>query len=49
VQTFVALSLDGDHVFDPQDAFFVPLAGFEGVERPGPNFAVYKHAGAAVR
>jgi 4-amino-4-deoxy-L-arabinose transferase-like glycosyltransferase len=49
VQTFVALSLDGDHVFDPQDAFFVPLAGFEGVERPGPNFAVYKRAGAAVR
>jgi hypothetical protein len=29
-------------VYDLQDAFFLPLAGFAGVERPGPNFEIYR-------
>jgi hypothetical protein len=29
-------------VYDPIDAFFVPLAGFAGVERPGPKITVYR-------
>jgi hypothetical protein len=28
-------------VYDWEDAFFVPLAGFEAVERPGPNVTIY--------
>jgi hypothetical protein len=34
-------------VYDMQDAFFVPIAGFDKVRRPGPNFSVYKHRDAA--
>jgi hypothetical protein len=44
-----ALSLTTVHRYDPQDAFIVPFAGFENVRRPGPNFSVYKRAGAAMR
>lgn len=29
-------------VYDPIDAFFVPMAGFAGVERPGPKIAIYR-------
>lgn len=29
------------HVYDQQDAFFLPLDGFTGVLRPGPNFSMY--------
>ena len=28
-------------VYDPHDAFFVPVAGFEGVEAPGPRITIY--------
>jgi hypothetical protein len=28
-------------LFDQQDSFYVPFAGLEGVERPGPNFELY--------
>ena len=49
VQNFGALSRSRDHVFDQQDAFYVPYAGFTGVERPGPNFALYKRVGAPER
>ncbi len=28
-------------VYDRQDEFYVPFAGFEGTSRPGPNLAVY--------
>jgi hypothetical protein len=28
-------------VYDADDAFYVPLSGFEAVERPGPNLDVY--------
>ena len=28
-------------VYDWQDQFFLPLTGFSGIVRPGPNLAVY--------
>jgi len=28
-------------VYDPHDAFFVPVAGFEGVSVPGPRITIY--------
>jgi hypothetical protein len=36
---------DPRHVYDRQDEFFVPLAGFRGVERPGPNLRIYVRRG----
>ena len=36
------------NLYDRQDAFFVPIAGFTKITRPGPNFYVYKHADAAI-
>jgi hypothetical protein len=33
---------DGPTVYDRQDAFFVPYAGFSDTTHPGPNFAVYR-------
>jgi 4-amino-4-deoxy-L-arabinose transferase-like glycosyltransferase len=32
----------GDGVYDRQDAFFAPIAGFTGVARPGPTVLIYK-------
>jgi 4-amino-4-deoxy-L-arabinose transferase-like glycosyltransferase len=46
---FTALSLKAEHVYDQQDAFFVPFAGFKGVTRPGPNFSLYKRSTASYR
>lgn len=42
VQVFRAVDLGVSRVYDQQDAFFLPLAGFEGIGRPGPNIAVYR-------
>ena len=36
-----ATSDSGDAVFDRHDAFFLPISGFDGVERPGPNVQIY--------
>jgi 4-amino-4-deoxy-L-arabinose transferase-like glycosyltransferase len=44
VERFTAFSTGPRRVYDRQDAFFVPFAGFSGVERPGPNFTLYKRA-----
>ena len=33
---------DGWAVYDLADAFFLPVAGFRGVERPGPNILIYR-------
>ena len=45
-QQFDALSLKDDALlYDRQDAFFTPFAGFNQVKRPGPNFLLYKRAG----
>lgn len=30
------------NVYDVQDAFFLPFAGFEKVRRPGPNILIYR-------
>jgi hypothetical protein len=35
----------GRSVYDLADAFFLPLAGFSGVERPGPNVLIYRRSG----
>ena len=44
---FKAVDLDsGWRLYDMQDAFYAPFAGFDGVTRPGPNFTLYKRAGA---
>lgn len=46
VKFFPAFSRHDDHVYDQQDAFFAPYAGFSGVERPGPNYSLYKRISA---
>ena len=43
VQRFRALSSTDGHVYDLQDAFFVPFARFVGTERPGPSFSVFRN------
>ena len=30
-----------DRSYDQQDAFYLPLAGLEGIDRPGPSFELY--------
>lgn len=43
VRSFHAFdSHDADQWFDQQDGFFLPFAGFRGVERPGPNLHVFQ-------
>jgi 4-amino-4-deoxy-L-arabinose transferase-like glycosyltransferase len=42
VRTFDAFDPSSPHVYDYQDAFFIPYAGFAGVERPGPNYMLYR-------
>ena len=34
-----------DSVFDPIDTYYVPLAGYEGWVRPGPQIRIYRLAG----
>lgn len=46
VRRFKALSSADGLVYDRQDAFFVPFAGFAGNERPGPSFSLFVHAAA---
>jgi len=29
-------------IYDRQDAFFLPIAGFRDVERPGPDVRIYR-------
>jgi hypothetical protein len=41
VRVFEAVDLGARNVYDQQDAFYVPYAGFERVRRPGPNFKIY--------
>jgi hypothetical protein len=42
VQAFYAIDVDAEgNVFDQQDLFYVPYAGFNKVERPGPNIYIY--------
>jgi 4-amino-4-deoxy-L-arabinose transferase-like glycosyltransferase len=41
--SFRAVDMRTPHVYDQQDAWFLPLAGFDGVGRPGPNVYLYQH------
>jgi hypothetical protein len=34
------------NIYDWQDDFFVPLTGFKGIERPGPNVTIHIRRGA---
>jgi hypothetical protein len=36
----------GSAVYDPQDAFFMPVSGFSTVRRPGPTIRIYRHRDA---
>ncbi len=31
-----------DRLYDQQDAFYLPLRGFTGIQRPGPSFDLYR-------
>lgn len=44
---FRAANLGGGLLYDMQDAFFVPVTGFDQVTRPGPNFVLFKRLPAA--
>jgi hypothetical protein len=46
VWQFTAFSPGPGRVYDLQDAFFVPFSGFSGIERPGPNFTLYRRSAA---
>ncbi len=41
-QSFVGYADEANNRYDPQDAFFLPFAGFAGVKRPGPNIRIYR-------
>jgi hypothetical protein len=32
-------------VYDPQDAFFLPVSGFGAILRPGPTILIYRRPG----
>ena len=36
-------------LYDQQDALYVPYAGFEGIESPGPNIYIYRNYQAMLR
>ena len=42
--TIDPFSGDAAPLYDPHDAFFVPVAGFNGVEQPGPRLTLYELA-----
>jgi hypothetical protein len=39
----------GAAVFDPQDAFFMPISRFDEVQRPGPTIRIYKRREAGTK
>jgi hypothetical protein len=49
VREFTAFTPGPTRVYDPQDAFFIPFAGFSGVTRPGPNFTLYRRSSTILR
>jgi hypothetical protein len=42
VATFDPFTADARPVYDPHDAFFVPVAGFSGVSAPGPRITIFR-------
>ncbi len=49
VTDFKALTMSDELVYDQQDSFYVPFSGFSHVERPGPNFSLYKSSSTTRR
>jgi hypothetical protein len=49
VREFTAYRPGASRVYDQQDAFFIPFAGFSGVTRPGPNFTLYRRSSAILK
>ena len=41
-RAFHVVDMQAPHVYDQQDAFFLPLAGLSGIGRPGPNIYIYQ-------
>jgi hypothetical protein len=42
VRAFPVAADGTDRLYDQQDAFFLPLDGLAGIERPGPSFEIYR-------
>jgi hypothetical protein len=40
--TIQALRVSEPHVYDQQDAFYLPIDGFARIARPGPNIRFYE-------
>jgi len=34
---------DPRNVYDRQDEFYLPIAGFHAIDRPGPNLRIFAH------
>ena len=49
VREFPAYTPGRRRVYDQQDAFFIPFAGFSGVTRPGPNFTLYRRSSTGLK
>jgi hypothetical protein len=47
VRSFPVTGDGSDRLYDQQDAFFLPLDGLAGIERPGPSYEVYRLAAEA--
>jgi hypothetical protein len=45
----VVVAADPRNVYDLQDEFYIPFAGFRSVERPGPNLDIYVRNGVSWR
>jgi len=42
-KAFIVINISQrNNLFDQDDAFYVPFAGFRDIARPGPNFYIYK-------
>ena len=44
---FKAVAYDANSVYDRQDEFYLPLAGFDGITRPGPDLKLYVRSSPA--
>jgi hypothetical protein len=43
VKSFKVIELENpNHLFDQQDAFFVPFVGFRNISHPGPNILIFQ-------
>jgi hypothetical protein len=42
VKTFDPFTGTANPIYDPIDAFYLPVAGFDGISRPGPKISIYR-------